>query len=52
MEGLPDGQFLLTLGLMAVLVGVALAAISPWVHSLMRDAEPDHDALPPEVAQP
>lgn len=52
MEGLPDGQFFLTLGLMAVLVGVALATISPWVHSLMRDAEPDHDALPPEVAQP
>ena len=44
MEGLPDGQFFLTLGVMAVVVGVALAAISPWIHARMRDAEPDHDA--------
>lgn len=43
MEGLPDGTFFLTLGLMAVVVGLALAAISPWVHSRMRDAEPDHE---------
>lgn len=46
MEGLPDGKFFLTLGVMAVVVGVALAAISPWIHARMRDAEPDHDALP------
>ena len=51
MEGLPDGRFFLTLGGMAVVVGVALAVISPWIHARMRDAEPDHDALP-ESARP
>ncbi|MDN5717953.1 MAG: peptide MFS transporter [Janibacter sp.] len=42
MEGLPDGTFFLTLGAMAVVVGLALAALSPWVHARMKDAEPEH----------
>lgn len=42
MEGMPDGTFFLTLGVMAVVVGLALAALSPWVHARMRDAEPEH----------
>ena len=42
MEGLPDGTFFLTLGGMAVAVGVLLALLSPWVHARMRDAEPEH----------
>ncbi|KRE38948.1 diguanylate cyclase [Janibacter sp. Soil728] len=42
MEGLPDGTFFLTLGIMAVVVGLALAALSPWVHARMKDAEPEH----------
>lgn len=41
MEGLPDGTFFLTLGAMAVVVGLALAALSPWVHARMKDAEPE-----------
>lgn len=42
MEGLADGTFFLTLGLMAVVAGVLLAGVSPWIHARMRDAEPDH----------
>lgn len=42
MEGLPDGTFFITLGAMAVVVGLVLAALSPWVHARMKDAEPEH----------
>ena len=45
MEGLPDGAFFLTLGIMAVVVGLILAALSPWVHARMKDAEPQHEPV-------
>lgn len=45
MEGLPDGTFFLTLGIMAVVVGLILAALSPWVHARMKDAEPQHEPV-------
>ncbi len=53
MDGLSDTTFYLSLGVMAAIVGVLLALVSPAVHRRMRDAEPGdgESATEPEFAK-